>query len=143
MEINYLLVALATVISVVLGMGWFGPLFGKAWAEIIGMPMPGDMTPEEAKAFKQKMVPIYMANLAITIVMMWTLFLYVGGAKTLAGVSGLVAAFSAWFGFVMPIEAANALWSGKPRRSAWMMFALTAGYQLLCFVIAGALYSGM
>jgi len=35
-EINYIAILVSTVIAVVLGMGWFGPVFGATWATIIG-----------------------------------------------------------------------------------------------------------
>ncbi len=138
MEINYLAIIIVTVITIVLGMGWFGPLFGKVWAEVIGMPEPSTQTAEEKKCAGQKMMPVMITNTVVTLIMMTILYLNVKG---LAPVSGITTAFIAWFGFVMPIQAGNALWSGKPRRLAWMMFLLTASYQLLCFVIAGALYT--
>jgi hypothetical protein len=140
MEINYVAISITTIICVVLGMGWFGPVFGKAWAEIIGMPPASEMTPEQNKAFRQKMIPVYILNVIVTLIMMVILYLNVKG---LTPVPGVTTAFLAWLGFVMPIEAGNALWSGKPKRHAWMMFLLTASYQLLCFVIAGALYTAL
>lgn len=140
MTANYLAIIIASVIAMVLGMGWYGALFGKVWAKIIGMKDPNELTPEEKKEMNKKSMPLYVIQLVMTLIMMWVLYFYV---KSWVTVSGVTASFFAWFGFVLPVQAANALWSGKPKAHAWGLFLITAGYQLICFIIAGALYQVM
>ncbi len=140
MDINYIAILVSAVIAVVLAMGWFGPVFGKIWAEVTGMKDPSQMTPEENKEAQKKMAPAYILNIILTIMMMVVLFFFVKYSNM---ASGITAAFIAWLGFVVPLMAGQALWSGKSKRLAWQMFLLTSGYQLICFVVAGALYAGM
>ncbi len=131
---------MSTVIAIVLGMGWFGPIFGKQWAEVIGMKDPSDMTPVERKEAQGKMMPAYIVNVVLTLIMMLVLYYFIKGWSTL---SGMTVACIAWLGFVVPLMAGQALWGGKSKRLAWQMFLLTSGYQLICFVVAGAIYGGM
>lgn len=137
-ETNYIAVLVATVIAVVLGMGWFGPVFGTTWAAIIGAKNPTDMTPEENKDFQKKMVPVYIVNIVLTALMMWVLYISMNIGTLF---SPIQSAFVLWLGFVVPLMGTQALWSGKPKRHAWTMFLLTSGYQLICFVVAGAIYA--
>ena len=139
-EINYIAILVSTVIAVVLGMGWFGPVFGATWATIIGVKKPSDMTPEENKDFQKKMVPVYITNMILTLMMM--LVLYVG-IYFISVFSPIETAFVLWLGFVVPLMGTQALWSGKSKNHAWTMFLLTTGYQLICFVVAGAMYGGL
>jgi hypothetical protein len=140
MELNYIAIIITTVIAVVLGMGWFGFVFGKLWAEIVGTKDPSLMTLEENKEFQKKMAPVYVVNIVMTFIMMGVLYFF---SKGFPEMSPLSITFLAWLGFVVPLEASQSLWSGKSRRHAWQMFLLTCGYQLLCFVIAGAIYTAM
>jgi hypothetical protein len=140
MDINYIGILITTTVAVVLGMGWFGPIFGKVWAEIIGMKQATEMTPEENKEFQKKMAPAYIINIVLTGMMMVGLFFFVKGSNA---VSGITASFIAWLFFALPLMGGQALWSGKAKRLAWQMFLLTTGYQLICFVVAGAIYSAM
>lgn len=139
LEINYIGVILSTVIAVVLGMGWFGPVFGNLWSDIIGTKKPGDMTPEENKEFQKKMVPVYIVNIILTCVMMCVLYVFV----SFAPFTSMTSVFVLWLGFVLPLMGTQALWSGKPKRHAWSMFFLTTGYQLICFVVAGAIFASL
>lgn len=140
MTIQYFSIIIASVIAIVLGMGWFGPVFGKMWAEIIGAKTPADLTPEENKEMQKKMAPLYVVNIILTIGLMFALYFFVMWSRI---TSGVTAGFLAWLGFVVPLMGTQALWSGKSKRYAWQMFLLTSGYQLICFVVAGALYTGM
>ena len=39
LKINYLAIAVAVVLQFVLGFLWYGPLFGDAWMEMVGLDM--------------------------------------------------------------------------------------------------------
>ncbi len=119
----------------VLGYIWYGPFFGKAWARIIGMDM-STMTPEQKKEMGKKMGPMYLLNFLLAILIAGTLGFII---NNWAMASGLVTGLIIWLGFVMPMMAMNAMWSGKAKKLAWQMFWLTAGYQLICFIIAGVI----
>ncbi len=133
--VNIWAVLVIGVIYMVLGFIWYGPLFGKTWARIIGMDH-SQMTPETKKAMQKKMGPVYILNFILTLVTVYILALFIqlgirGG--------GIGTALWIWLGFIMPTVAGYAIWSGKPRKLAWQMFFVSAAYQLITIVIAGAI----
>lgn len=130
----------------VLGMIWYGPLlFGKTWMKIIGVD-PATMPPEKIKEMQKKAMLLYGLQFGITIISLYIFTYYTVLWQTMMGEmgawSGIQNALWIWLGFIMPIQAGNAMWSGKPKNLAWIMFFTTAGYQLAAFIIFGAIIGG-
>jgi hypothetical protein len=64
---------------------------------------------------------------------------YIAGWKPAEGaLGGVINAFWIWLGFVMPVQAGGALWSGKTKQLSWAMFLIGAGYQLVTLLLAEA-----
>jgi hypothetical protein len=119
-------------------MVWYGPLFGKKWAAIIGTPMP---TKEEAKKMQKQMIPLYLLNFLVSFIMFYG-FGFLGGLLSaflgnITVIGALILGFFVWFTFFMPIHASGALWSGKSKKHSWEMFFLTTGYQLVTILLGG------
>jgi hypothetical protein len=133
---------ISTLISMVLGFLWYSEkMFGKLWGQVVGMRPSSEMSPEENDAFKKGMMPVYALNTFLTFIMFFGLSffgVFLGPLNLLGAVifGGLL-----WLAFVMPIFGISALWSGKPKNLAWKMFLVPAGYQLVCFIIAGIVWS--
>ncbi len=127
LPINYLAILACGVMAVVLGMLWFGPLFGKAWMRTLGKEMPG---PEERKAAGAAMMKSALIAFVFAMVMAYVMahslafaFAFMGEG----GVSGaLMGAFWNWLGFMLPVVLGAVLWEQKP----WKWFFITAGYYL-------------
>ncbi len=137
MEINYLAVLIAGVGAMIVGFVWYGVLFKKAWARVIGIDL--NMPLEMAKRMQKRMGGAYFLQLLLSFITAGVLFYHIQnwvGSKTSLGV-----AFCVWFGFVMTTLAGGAIWSGKPRALAWKMFFITAGAQLLTFVVFALIFS--
>ncbi len=134
--INWLAVIVVAIAHLILGSIWYGPIFGKAWMEIAGMTA---MSPEQKKAMQKKMMPMYLLQFALSILTAWVLAWNIGMIGT---VSGIQVAFWVWLGFVMPVVAGNSMWSGKSKKIAWKMFWITTSYNLIAFLIAGAIIGG-
>ncbi len=132
--VNFFTVLALAVGFMVLGFVWYGPLFGKIWMRIIAADT-GMISPEQKKEMQKKMGPVYLLNFVLVIITLGTLGFVISDWSS---ASGPVTALLVWFGFIMPMAASAAMWSGKPRTLAWQMFFLTAGYQFVCFIIAGA-----
>ncbi len=131
--VNIWAVVVVAVVQMVLGFIWYGPLFGKNWGRIIGMDMVA-MTPEKKKEMQNKMGPTYLLAFVLSLLTAYILAHFI---RAWTDYSGMMTAFVIWLGFVMPIVAGASIWSGKPRKVAWEMFLLTAGYQLIAFMLAG------
>jgi len=135
--INYLAVIVTGVVFMILGSIWYGPMFGNLWGRIIGMDMSA-MTPEKKKEMQKKMWPLYALNFVLTLVTVYTLSYFI---KSFPSMSGFTTAFWIWLGFVMPMAASGAMWSGKQKKMAWSMFWVTMGFQLVAFMLGAWILS--
>lgn len=137
--VNYLAILVAGIVSMVTGSIWYGPLFGKTWGRIIGMDVAG-MPPEQKAKMQKGMGALYFANFILALLTAYILAHYIGGWQPAPGAQGgIINAFWIWLGFIMPTAAGGAMWSGKPKKLAWQMFWVTMSYQLVNFLIIGAI----
>ncbi len=137
------LAALAgSILSMAIALVWYGPLmFGKKWGEITGRPMPEQMPKEEKKAAMKAMMPHMILNLVVGFVQYYALGFFAAfiGGLTVSG--ALFYGLFVWLGFVMPVQAGMAIWSGKSKKLSWAMFGITAGYQLLSILVGAVAWS--
>lgn len=133
MEVNITAVIVATITATVLGMLWYGPLFGKLWMQVLGV------SPEDIKArekMKKGMMPILATQVFLTLFQVYVLAHFI---NAWSGASGIETALWIWAGFVMPMVAATAMWNNDSEKIAWTRFLIQGGYQLVCFVMFGAI----
>ncbi len=119
MEINYLAVLVCGIVSMVVGFVWYGPLFGKKWAEAIGVNMTDA---EECKKMQKAAGPLYMAQFFMTLfqagvlayfIKLYSAFMFVSSdlgqtpARTIA--VSLQCALSLWIVFIFPIVVGNSM----------------------------------
>ena len=135
MTINFLAVFVIAIVLNVIGFLWYGKtLFGKSWMRVMGCD-PATMTPEAIKASQKGMTGTYILNFLLSMLTVGILAWALGGESSV-GVA-VKTGFIIWLGFAMPMQASLALWSGKPKAIAREMFLVSAGYQLVAFVVAG------
>lgn len=137
MDINILAVIVCAVVAQVLGFLWYGPFFGKSYMAVIGGKKREEMTDEECKEMNKKMGPVYILNIVVSIVTILVLSCVLKQYVVMNTVEGMKIALLMWLGFVMPMCASGAMWSGKPKKIAINMFLITAGYQLVAFALFG------
>lgn len=131
MIINYWAVLACAILSLVLGGIWYGPLFGRKWAEIVGV------NPDDAAARKEmqkRAMPLYFIQFALSFFQALVLAYYIQGWKD---ASGLVNALWICAAFVLPTVAGGAMWNNDSARISWARFLIQAGYQVILFVIFG------
>lgn len=127
-----------TVFSIVLGMIWYGALFGKKFAWANNWPDFNTLPPEE-KAKKQKeALPYYLLQAIVTFVQMMVLAWFV---ETIGRVDGMEVAFWLWLGFIMPIVVGNAVWSMQSTNKKLTLIGIGLGYQLVLMAVAGYVLS--
>jgi len=111
---NYLVLTTAVVASFIFGYLWYGPLFGKVWAQLMGLKT-GECKP------KPWALPLtFLGTLLTTSVLAYILFIY----KPYCAYG---AAFFVWLGFYLPLLVGSVTWEGR----SWKLFALNAAYYLL------------
>lgn len=131
--INYWAVAVGAVLSMVIGAIWYGPLFGKKWAEIIG----ADISDPEAKKKMQKSAgPLYLVQFILTLFQVLVLAHLVAESKS---VGGLERSLWIWAAFVIPTLAGAVMWTSESSKVKWSRFLIQGGYQLILFIVFGLL----
>lgn len=132
-HINYLAVVAAAAASMVIGMAWYGFLFGQRWVRLMGW------TPEEIEAAKAKGRKSYALAALGSLVMAYVLthsLVFASAYLDAAGVqAGLMAGFWNWLGFVAPVTLGAVLWEGKP----WKLWVLNNGYWLVSLLVMGVI----
>ncbi len=134
MEINYLAILGAGIISMVIGSIWYGPLFGKKWMEICGVT---ETDSEKQKQMQKEAMPLYGIQFVLSLVQAYVLMNLI----TWTGGSGVGIAFWMWLGFVMPTVAGSAMWNNNPNKIKRAAFLIQAGYYLLTLTLFGYLLS--
>ena len=129
-DVNWLAVGAATVAKFVIGGIWYSPpMFGPRWGAIVRV------TPE---AFKARMIPAMITDLAASLVLAWVLanVLKFTGATSL--IPGMRVAFFLFLGFVATPLLSTTVYEGRPMA----LFAINAGYWLISMLIMGSLIGG-
>jgi hypothetical protein len=130
-EVNYWAILVSGVVSMIIGGLWYGPLFKKPFMRAMGMDKWSE---ERMKAEQKKMGKMYFLQFFASLLMIYTLAMFMDmlGNRSLEG--GLMTAFWVWLGFVMPVQLAKELWGGK-----MPLFFIGAGNMLVTLLAAGVI----
>ncbi len=135
MMLNYWAVLVCAVVAMIVGSIWYGAIFGKAWMRLTGCT---DMDEAKRKEMQKRSIPLYVVQFILVLVQLFVLA-HLTGSDIM---TGIISALWAWVGFVLPTVAASCMWTNEPRKLAWTRFLIQAGYQLLMFIIFGAILAG-
>lgn len=119
--INYWTVLAAAVVGMILGMLWYGPLFGKVWRRLSGL--------SEADMRAMPLSPMQAMGLGFifTLLTPFVLAWLAGSLNLVTGADALRLAFWVWLGFYVPTTAGSFLWEGKSPK----LFLLGITYYLI------------
>ena len=125
--VNYGAVVVAALAGYILGGLWYGPLFGRLWRELSGA--------EEGKPTAFVMVTGIISSFVMSFVLAQAIiyanaYWFAGGILT-----GLVAGFFSWLGFIAPVTVGSVLYEKKP----WSLWVLNNGYWLASLLVMGAI----
>jgi hypothetical protein len=140
LQVNYLAVIVAAIVLFVLGGLWYSPvLFAKRWIALQGR------TEEQmrADAARSNMPMMYLMAFITALIIAWAMAVLGNAFPPQPGgeggvMRGIKLGFFCWFGFVLPTTFATSLFSMKPRQ----LWLIDAGYNLVSFVLAGAIILG-
>jgi hypothetical protein len=137
-EVNYLAVLVCGIASMVLGFIYYGPLFGKLYAKLMGWEHIDAAKREE---MKKTMMRSYILSFVGSLVMAYILSHVITYATAYSGSKGVSAGLSSgfwmWLGFIAPVTMGNVLWGNQP----WKLWVLGNGYNLLQLLIFGMILS--
>ena len=122
-SVNYWAILVAAVVSHVLGFLWFGPLFGKQWAALMGF---NKKKMQEAK--KKGMPPqTWILMVVGTLLTSYVLAHFVKYLNAVNVVDAMKLGFWLWIGFFAPVMLGMILWEGKP----WKLYFIVVTYWLV------------
>lgn len=118
----------------ILGYLWYGPLFGKQWAALMGFT-PDKMSEAQKKGMAKNYAIMALGALVMSFVLAHSIVL-AGTYLNVGGISaGLQGGFWSWLGFIVPVSLGTVLWDGKP----WKLWFINAGYYLVGLLAIGVI----
>ena len=136
-HINFLAVAVAVITSFLFGWLWYGPLFGKKWAELMGIKMTEDCKPDP-KVMMRGMIITLIGNFLTVYVLahsteVWRASVWGVGADGPNYMYGFYAGFFTWLGFYVPMALGSVAWEMK----SWKLFGLNTVFNFINLQIVG------
>lgn len=131
-EVNFIAVLVASVVTMAIGFFWYSPmLFGKPWMKLMGY------TDASIKEAKKEMGKTYAISFVLTLVSAYVLSHVMGLSDNFYHYSrimtGVSTAFWMWLGFVAPVQMTDVLFGKK----VWKLFGINTGYQLASLLAMG------
>ena len=124
--IDWVGVVVATVVAMVVGGLWYGPLFGKSWMGYIGK------TQEELRAqggigYGFAIVGAFILSIVMTYVTQWAVVDGFG--------EGALVGIVMWAGFIISTGVTGGVFEGRP----WGLIYINSGNSLLTFLLVGGI----
>lgn len=128
-SINILAVLVATLSTFFVGWLWYGPLFGKAWMNAVGL--------SEEQIQQGNMAKIFGFAFLFELIMAFNLAVFLTGspeaAEMMSAGMGAFYGFLAGFGWVFFALAVNSLYEQK----SWKYIFINGGYWTVSFTVMG------
>lgn len=135
-EINFLAILVAVVANFFLGFLWYTPLFGKVWAQELGLKM--DEKPAASVMIKGMslmiigqflMAWVFAHNIAVWNPETWGL---AASAEMTKGKMAVMAALFTWIGFFLPSDLSRIAWENP----SFKLFGINTTYHFLTLLVA-------
>ena len=137
---NYIIILVCGVLAMVLGMIWYGPLFGKKWMEVIGVNPNDILDPVKKKEMQKQAMPLYLVQFVLVLVQVFAMSSFFTLSLMANPFMVFIPILFMFLGFVVPTLASASMWTNDSRRIAWMRFLIQVGYNLVLFIIIGIIY---
>lgn len=131
-------VGLATLAAFLIGFVWFTLLFGKRWAQEMGIPLDHEPTPKfmassMAKDLAGNLVMAYVLfhSIAVWLPELWAAQLGTSAENSAMWLYGVWGGFFVWLGFFLPVSLSRTGWE----RRSWTWFAIDAGHHLVKLMV--------
>ena len=132
-HLNWIAVLAAAIAAMVLGFLWYSPvLFAKPWAREMGYDLNDKVKMEEMRKGAGR---AYGGSFVASLISAFTLVLILHGMRAESLHFGLMASFHIWLGFVATVQFTGALFA----RQSMKLFGINTGYQLVCYLVMGAI----
>lgn len=138
-EVNWLAVLVAAVVAFGVGFLWYGPLFGKRWADGMGF---GTLTPEQQKAIQQGAMPAYAMSVVVNLVIAWGLAVVFNALGVVGLGSALGVAFVLWAVFTFA-PTVNSLFFRGPNSPPNDLYWIDSSHRLALLLAEAAVLALM
>ncbi len=128
-SVNYLAVVISLITYTLLGMLWYGPLFGKPWMKLSGLAGTDMNSPEMKKA----QMAGYISSLISSFIALLTLAIAMRAMGVTGPVAGLLSGAGLAFGFIAMTLVGEAAWHHTP----WGLVAINSGYRITGLALGG------
>lgn len=131
--VNLVVVLLAAVATMIVGFLWYSPLlFAKPWMLAMGYD-PSDKAGLDA--MRKGAGKLYGISFLASLVLAFVLGKVVVVTTVTTIPYGMKVGFAMWLGFVVTVQLTDMLFARKPIK----LFLINTGYQLVCYVMMGAI----
>jgi len=124
-DVNIFAVIGAAVASFVVGMLWYGPVFGKQWMAMMGY------TPDSMRSMRLTPMQAMAGGAVSTLVLAYVTALFVTNMGTVTIGDGISLAFMIWLGFIATTVVGTFLWENRSPKLA----AFNAVYHLVNMIV--------
>jgi Protein of unknown function (DUF1761) len=116
-EVNYLSLLRAAVVSIAVGIAWYSPLlFGKQWMQLRGY------TAEHYKKAQKDMASMYALSFVLALLTSYALWVVMALSENFYHYprlqTGLLTGFLLWLGFMMPVQVTGEIFGARK----WQLF---------------------
>lgn len=130
--VNYMAILAAGVAQFILGALWYGPLFGKKWAKLMGFEIPDKA---KMKAMQKQMAVSYGITALCSLLTAFVLANYLYYTNVGDASKGAIVGFFVWLGFVFTIQVTQSLWAGKSK----VLVLIDSAYYLVGYMMMGVI----
>jgi len=126
-------VLVSALATMVVGFVWYSPwLFARRWTILMGYD-PDDKA--KLAEMQKSAGPSYMLSLVASVLSAAALGKIIAIATIHTPPYGIKMGLAVWLGFVTTVQLTNALFMRQPAK----LYAINTGYQLVCYVVMGAI----
>jgi hypothetical protein len=134
--VNVWAVLVSALATMAAGFLWYSPLlFAKPWTILMGY----DPNDNAKLAEMQKSAGLsYVMSLIASLLSAFVLGKIIAVAWVNTPLYGMKIGLAVWLGFVTTVQLTNALFSRQPVK----LYLINTGYQLVCYLVMGAIMGG-
>lgn len=130
LSINWLAIIIATVVAMIIGSIWYGPLFGKKWLKLV------KLTKKDTKDWKVPMLTMLIMALiqafVVSHLIVYTAYFYPEMGRTAVGI---ITGFWLFMGVALPLVLSSNLFAKRDISLSY----IEAGNQLVTLLAIGAI----
>jgi len=133
MGVNLWSVLAAAVATMILGFLWYSPLlFAKPWTLAMGYDPNDKAKMDEMRKGAGK---LYGITFVASLISAFVLAKIIDVTTVNAALYGMKIGFAVWLGFVTTVQLTSTLFKRRPIK----LYLIDTGYQLVCYLVMGAI----